>query len=215
LDFFLKPDPLEAFMTTKEARQRLQEIVSHVANIDFHKIHQCAHNQINMETVRRIAKLNSKKADAFISLLGELTSQRDSMRALFAVADPAVLVTFTYRYIVIIRYLTTAPLDSSLYLSAITIYMRYKSQQPAVICPIPCLSCKMRGQWSDLIRQGYYVRMSVSQPSSHSQRSICAGRTTGKPKRSRQQIDGIGNGKDDLIHCESVYRSVPNERSRD
>ena len=104
-------------MTTKEARQRLQGIVSHVANIDFYEIHQCAHNQINMETVRRIAKLNSKKADAFISLLGELTSQRDSMRALFAVADPAVLVTFTYRYIVIIRYLTTAPPDSSLYLS--------------------------------------------------------------------------------------------------
>ena len=46
----------------------------------------------------------------------------------------------------------------------ITIYMRHKSQQPAVICPIPCLSCKMRGQWSDLIPQGYYVRMSVSHP---------------------------------------------------
>ena len=46
----------------------------------------------------------------------------------------------------------------------------------------------------------YNVCMKVSQPSSHSQRSFVqveppGSRATGKPERSHQQTDGIGNGK--------------------
>ena len=43
--------------------------------------------------------------------------------------------------------------------------------------------------------KGYHVRKKVSQPFSHSQRSICAGRTTTlkTSERSRHRTDGIGN----------------------
>jgi hypothetical protein len=105
-------------VTTKEARQRLQGLVSRFAHIDLREVHRCAFHKIDMETVRLIAKENAKKADAFIFLTGELVTHRDAARTLFATTDPAILLTFTYRYLLVLRYLASAPADQCLYFSS-------------------------------------------------------------------------------------------------
>ena len=71
-----------------------------------------------METVRLIAKKNTRKTDAFIPLMGALTAHRDSLFSLFSTAEPEIVLTFTYRYLLVLRYLTTAPPDLCLHLSS-------------------------------------------------------------------------------------------------
>jgi hypothetical protein len=105
-------------VTTKEACRLLQGFVSQFAKIDFREIHRYAFSQIDMETVRLIAKENTRKADAFIFLMGDLTAHRNSLFSLFSTAEPEVVLTFTYRYLLVLRYLTSAPPDLCLYLSS-------------------------------------------------------------------------------------------------
>jgi len=46
------------------------------------------------------------------------------------------------------------PQNSAMY-DAVTIYLRHRPQQPAVVCRIPSQSCRMREQWSDALTQGH------------------------------------------------------------
>ena len=110
--------PFGGFVTPHEARLELQRLVSRFAHIDLHEVHQRAFDQIDMETVRLIAKENTRKADAFVSLMGELAAHRDSTLTLFATADPAVVLAFTYRYLLMLRYLASAPPDTCMFLSS-------------------------------------------------------------------------------------------------
>ena len=73
-----------------------------------------------------------------------------------------------------------------------------------------------RGNGLAYASKDYNVRKEVSQPSSHSQRSICAGRATGKhgafvsANRWNRQWD-----QDGTVHCKFVDRDVAHERSGD
>jgi hypothetical protein len=105
-------------VTTNEARLELQRLVSRFAHIDLHEVHHRAFDQIDVDTVRLIAKENTRKADAIVSLMGELAAHRDSTHTLFATADPAVILAFTYRYLLMLRYLASAPPDACLFFSS-------------------------------------------------------------------------------------------------
>jgi hypothetical protein len=72
-----------------------------------------------METVRLIAEENTQKADTLILLMGELDTLRNSMCTLFSIADPEVVLTFTFRYLLVLRYLSSTPQDHCLYLSSV------------------------------------------------------------------------------------------------
>jgi hypothetical protein len=105
-------------VTAKEARQQLHEIVRYFAHIELHEVHQHAFKQITMETSRCIAKENAERVDSFILLVKELFDHRDSVHSLFATSDPAIVFTFAYRYLIVLRYLSTAPLETRLNLSS-------------------------------------------------------------------------------------------------
>lgn len=71
-----------------------------------------------METVRSIVKDSAKRTDAFIALIGELLANRYSLCNLFMSADPQIIMTFSYRYLLVQRYLATSPPGTNLFLSS-------------------------------------------------------------------------------------------------
>ena len=75
----------------------------------------------------------------------------------------------------------------------VTIYLQVPDSQPGL--HLIAQAARMREARMTCASKDYSVRCKVRQPFSHSQRSICAGRTTilKTSKRSRHRTDGIGN----------------------
>jgi hypothetical protein len=103
-------------MTAKDARKKLQKIVTGFLHIDYQEVHRLAREYMDMDTARSIARENDQKADAFVMLVGEFLTHHYSMVMLLSTVDAVVLFSFAYRYLIVLQHLATIPPETNLFL---------------------------------------------------------------------------------------------------